>query len=347
MSLALQMMHIKKVQLLMVWACLSILTNGKGNVVSENSTDRKLIKVNPSVSYEGGAGMDCNVDDCSGEDEHGSCICRDERICLCTTFEDALHHVEDNTIIVINGILQEFTANIVLSNIVNISIIGYHKLITINCQARGSVVFKNCKNVAIENITWISCGNNKDDRDHYGLVGSDGLPFVTYDYNFHDDFSRLYFYGLKFNFCTNITLQSCTFEASMIGIYEASGVVYIDHVYFLSTNSYDQPGVFPLATGLIINQTNVPMNNSVVIRVVNSLFSQRDHLNISTNLLLFYMLLDDPESAVQVFVSKTNFSSASYDPGWAAKYGLVCIRLMSNKDTYIEFNEVKFLSNRF
>ena len=89
------------------------------------------------------------------------------------------------------------------------------------------------------------------------------------------------------------------------------------------------------------------MNNSVVIRVVNSLFSQSDHLNISTNLLLFYMLLDDPKSAIQVFVKKTNFLSASYDPGWAAEYGLVCIRLISNKDTYIEFNEVKFISNRF
>ena len=109
----------------------------------------------------------------------------------------------------------------------------------------------------------------------------------------------------------------------MVGIYEVSGVLYINHVHFLSTDAYDLPGDLPLATGVIINQTNVPMNNSVVIRVVNSLFSQSDHLNISTNLLLFYMLLDDPESAVQVFVSKTNFSSASYDPGWAAEYGMV------------------------
>ena len=341
------MIHIKKVQLLIVWACLSILTHVKGNVASENSTDRKLIIVNPSVSYEDRAGMDCNVDDCSGENEHDSCICRDGRSCLCTKFEDALHHVEDNTVIVVNGTLQEFTANIVLSNIVNISIIGYYKLITINCHARGSVVFKNCKNIIIENITWISCGNNEDNRDHGGVIGRDGLPIVKYRYNFHDDFSQLYFCGLKFNFCTNITLQSCTFEASMVGIYEVSGAVYIDHVHFLSTNAYDLPYAFPLATGLIINQTNVPMNNSVVIRVVNSLFSQSDHLNIPTNLLLFYMLLDDPETAVQVFVSKTNFSSGSYNPGWAAEYGMVWIRLISNKDTYIEFNEVKFHSNRF
>ena len=166
------MIHIKKVQLLIVWACLSILTNVKGNVASENSTDRKLIIVNPSVSYEGGAGMDCNVDDCSGENEHDSCICRDGGSCLCTKFEDALHHVEDNTVIVINGTLQEFTANIVLSNIVNISIIGYYKLITINCHARGSVMFKNCKNIIIENITWTSCGNNEDNRGHGGVIGT-------------------------------------------------------------------------------------------------------------------------------------------------------------------------------
>ena len=133
----------------------------------------------------------------------------------------------------------------------------------------------------------------------------------------------------------------------MVGISEASGVVYIDQVRFLSTNAHDLPDVYPLATGLIINQTNVQMENSLMVKVTNSLFSQSDHFNIFENLLLFYMLLNDPDSTVQVLVSQTNFSSVSYDPGWAAECGMVYIQIVSYKDAYIEFNGVQFLSNKF
>ena len=135
----------------------------------------------------------------------------------------------------------------------------------------------------------------------------------------------------------------------MVGIYKASSVVCIDQVHFLSTNAHDIPDVLPLATGLIINQTNniIPMENFLMVRVANSLFSQSDHLNISKNLLLFYMLLNDHNSTVQVLISQTDFSSASYDPGWVAECGMVCIQTVSYKDAYIEFNGVKFASNLF
>ena len=63
--------------------------------------------------------------------------------------------------------------------------------------------------------------------------------------------------------------------------------------------------------------------------------------------MLFYILVDDPGSTIQVLVSQTNFSSASYDPGWAAENGMVWMRILSSMDAYIEFNEVKFLSNNF
>ena len=339
------MIHLAKVQLLIMWACLHI-THVKGNVMSERSFDEKLIVVIPSVGYEDRPGMDCNAGECSGENETDSCVCSDRRNCLYTKFEDALNRVEDNTVIMLNDTLQEFMTNNMLNNITNISIIGFHKFIAINCHARGSIVFKNCKKIVIENITWISCGSNKDNRCHYGLIDSDGLPVLTYDYNFHDDFSRLYFYGLHFNSCTNVTLRSCSFEASMVGISEASGVVYIDQVHFLSTNAHDLPDVYPLATGLI-NQTNVQMENFLMVKVTNSLFSQSGRLNISENLLLFYMLLNDPDSTIQVLISQTNFSSASYDPGWAAECGMVCIQIVSYKDVYIEFNGVQFLFNKF
>ena len=64
-------------------------------------------------------------------------------------------------------------------------------------------------------------------------------------------------------------------------------------------------------------------------------------------MLLFYILVDDPHSEIQALVSQTNFSSISYDPGWAAENGMVWIRILSSRDAYIEFNEVQFLSNNF
>ena len=121
------MIHLAKVQLLIVWACLHIITHVKGNVMSERSCDEKLIVVIPSVGYEDMPGMDCNAGDCSGENENDSCVCSDRRNCLCTKFEDALNRVEDNTVILLNGTLQEFMTNNMLNNVTNISVIGFHK----------------------------------------------------------------------------------------------------------------------------------------------------------------------------------------------------------------------------
>ena len=335
------MTHCTKIQLLLALICLPILC-----VTGSIESEEKLIVVNPFDSYEdddfSGSVSSYNDSNCFTKLDNDSCVCGDERYCLCGRLEDAFRHVEDNTVIAINGTVQEFMTGNVLYNVANISVIGYHKIITINCQARGSIEFKNCNNVIIENITWISCGSNNDSRPFSTMIST-----ISYSINFFDSFSHIYFYGLHFNICTNVILRYCTFEASMVGIYEVSGVVQIDQVHFLSTNVHDLPGILPLATGLIINQTNVQTDTPVVVKVINSLFSQSDYLNISKNLLLFYILVDEPHSTIQVFVSQTNFSSASYDPGWAAENGMVWIRILSSRDAYVQFNDVKFLSNKF
>ncbi|MCY3927405.1 MAG: hypothetical protein OXG81_03935, partial [Acidobacteria bacterium] len=220
-------------------------------------------------------------------------------------------HVEDNTVIAINGTLPDFRASVTVNNITNVSIIGCNKVIAINCLARGSIEFNNCDNIIIENITWISCGNNRDHRVTIAVFDDSGGIHETYDQTF-DNFYQLYFYGLNFTICTNISLKSCTFEASMVGIYEVSDVIYIDQVHFLSTSAYDLDNGISLATGLIINQTNVQANTSVVVKIMNSLFSQTECLNPCKNLLLFYILVDDLHSTIQVLVKQTDFSSASY-----------------------------------
>ena len=355
-------------QLLILWTILPILVMTEGNIIFDNN--EKLIIVNqlgspntPDTSNSGpvngrnsgpmngrnsGAVHEGNGTITDGNINNNDCICSTERQCVCTNFEHAFNLVENNTVIAINGTLNGstndviFTDSISINIVTNLSIIGYHKVVKVYCLTVGSIEFKGCSNIIIENITWIQCGNNKD---HPGIKGGPGGEYFLHI--FRSNFLNIYSNGLHFAFCRNITIKSCTFEASMVGIYETSGVVYIDHVHFISTSAHDLHGLIHLATGLIINQTNVHQDNSVVVKVINSHFLQSECLNTCKNLLLFYILVDDPRSTIQVLVNQTDFSSASYDPRWAAENGMVWIQILSSRDAYIEFNGVKFLYNDF
>ena len=75
------MIHLAKVQLLIMWACLHI-TYVKGNVMSERSFDEKLIVVIPSVGYEDRPGMDCNAGECSGENLTAVFVVTEETVCI-------------------------------------------------------------------------------------------------------------------------------------------------------------------------------------------------------------------------------------------------------------------------
>ena len=142
------MMHHTNIQFLTVWAYLSMLVYVQGSGIF-NSSDEKFIIVNPLNTYN-----DHNSD---------SCICTGAT-CFCTELEDALDHLEDNTVITINGTIRGFIGNVEFAHLTNISILGYHQVAVVNCLAQGSFYFHSCNNIIIENITWISCGNNKDYR---------------------------------------------------------------------------------------------------------------------------------------------------------------------------------------
>ena len=352
------MVYDEKNLLLVVWACLLVIMCVQGNLVV-SSDDKKLIVVNPSL-YVNTMSFDCHSEDFDDQNDNyiddiasssrdynsDSCICSNETKCVCSNLEDAFNHVENNTVIAINGTIRGFTANVVLNEITNISIIGYHKVVEVYCISKGSIEFNNCNDIIIENIVWIGCGNNKDYLSHYETIGRD----PKYKENFNDDFSIFYFHGLSFFYCTNISINSCTFKASTVGINKASGIICIDQVHFLSTCACNLTMRSVVATGLIINQTKTNTVAAVMLQITNSLFSQDKRncsFNYKTNLLLFYILVDDPHSEILVLISQTNFSSISYDPGWAAKNGMVWIRILSCRDAYIEFNEVQFLSNNF
>ena len=276
------------------------------------------------------------------QDNTQKCICSASiKECTCATFKDALAHVENNTIIAINNETNIVSSNFKLSNIFNLSITGYHMVVEIICRNNTSIEFESCNNTMIENITWNECGYNVDKRVKIDSLNNNNY----YDQRFDDDFSNYYFFGLSFAFCENITLKFCTFKNSMIGFDTVSDTVYMGHLHFISNDTRGDSFDTSLATGFVINQTNdTAVNNNLVVKVTNSLFTQTED---NEALLLTYIFVNDPSSTIKVFVIQTNFSSVSYDPGWAAINGMVWIRILSSRNAYIKFYGVKFHFNNF
>ena len=149
-------------QILMIpWIILPILVKIQGNIIFHNN--EKVVIINqlgsPSTLdnssegiikhkdrgavYQGdGTTTDFDVDTRFEDFKNDSCICSTERQCVCTNFEDAFDHVENNTVIAINGTLGDkiiFDVSITISNITNISIIGYYKVVKVYCLAIGSM----------------------------------------------------------------------------------------------------------------------------------------------------------------------------------------------------------------
>ena len=188
-------------------------------------------------------------------------------------------------------------------------------------------------------ISWNHCGHNDVSYSNEWIEYSNT--------NFDEHFFLYHSFGISFIFCANISLISCTFKNSMIDINNAiSGAVCIDQIHFLSTDISYWPEYWataPLPYGLIMHQDiQTKLNNNVVVKINNTLFSQVNSTIYGRALLLLYILVDDPNSIIQVFVDQSNFSSVTFNPGWLAENGMVWIRILSCKDAYIKFSEVKF-----
>ena len=274
-------------------------------------------------------------------DFYSKCICCAETLCLCDSIQSASHHAQSNTIIALANSVNLVSvkpslfnlpsAVTVFQHITNLSIIGYNNA-TIDCNFFRSIHFYHCNNVIIQNIR---CGNNTDDK--YTVFIADKLyDDYFYYYNFNDDFFNIYHHGIMIYSCTNVYLKICTFVASMVEIFAVSSFVHIDQSYFLAVTYLIEDNYYT-ATTLIINQ----IASIVTVEITNSLFLTIDN----KGLLLFYILVDDPNGLINVFIDHTSFSHLSFDPGWVAENGLIWMRLSCND--YITFNEVKITSNSF
>ena len=280
-----------------------------------NISDQTLIIIDPSYSiYDEpvGSGLEAQTDDVGSELK--GCINTGPKQYSCLGFNEALIQlVRDNTIVAINSSIT-LRSGFAFSNIKNVSITGHNKSVEVLCELGSLIIFQNCINISIQNITWNQCAQ-------YVYSGASYF-FYAFNPNFDERYYR-YFFGLSFTSCTNISLKSCIFKDTMVTIDNAvSGTVCIDQIHFLSNTSINNY----LATGIIIRQNNkTEPNNSVVVKFTNTLFSHAssnldDRYRIS---LLLYILVDDPGSTIQVFVDQSNFSLISFWPSsWEAENGM-------------------------
>ena len=274
------------------------------------------------------------------------CICCAETLCLCDSIQSASHYTQNNTVIALANSVNIFSERSFLFNlpflvtvfqhITNLSLIGYNNA-TIDCNFFRSVHFNYCNNIVIQNITWIKCGYNRDDKFIIQSLDRLGDNYF-YAYSFNDSFFHLYHHGIRLDSCTNVYLKNCTFVASMVEISAVSGVVHIDETNFLAVAYLIEDDYYDYytATTLIINQIK---GSYVTVRITNSLFSTMDN----KGLLLFYILVDNPNAFIDGFIEHTNFTYLSFDPGWVAENGLIWLRLSCNHS--IIFNGVKISSN--
>ena len=153
----------------------------------------------------------------TSQDKPHNCI---HRNCSCVSLDDALASLTTNNTVI------NITADVMLSSLfgakdlVNISIIG-HGNRTVRCGDNGGGLhLMSCHNCTIENIDWVSCGNDSEQQ-----------PIPT----------------IWFTTSSNIKILNCTFQYSMgpgVMLAEVTGDAIVSHCTFKNNHMhrYDVPG---------------------------------------------------------------------------------------------------------
>ena len=135
-------------------------------------------------------------------------VCQHKK-CSCKNIKD----ITSNSVVIIMGNMA-LSSTIPLTNIVNVSFIGYNSP-TIHCENDGGLHFTSCNNITITNITWYKFTNN--DRNTSNNITSQ----------------------IKFDNSSDITIDHCTFQQSVgqaVVLTEVSGDVNIKHCKFVNFN---------------------------------------------------------------------------------------------------------------
>ena len=204
-----------------------------------SNTDSKIIAVgNSTVIFNDLTAKWCNntcLPYTAGEgnvvtiDSNGIVWCSDPKAficlskkCYCKKLEDLLDGLISNTLVNITDNVT-LSSVIVLQNLNNISIIGYNNITVICVNGVGGLILYLCRDLTIEGITWIRCGN----YHHH-------VPVVSIQFHF----IRLPF--------SNILIQKCTFQYSLGIAIELGSIwsisVNINRCNFMNNNHYKDHG---------------------------------------------------------------------------------------------------------
>jgi len=189
-----------------------------------------------------------------------STVCCKDGTCLCGSLYEAFIHVEIDTVINITSSITLHNATYIGSYfygiVNNITVVGNG--FTVECNNSGILICSYCSNIIIEGITWDQCGNPNNSYNNYAI---------------------------DFQYCTNISIKSCTFQYSstcnVVTLEPSSGFVKVQDSRFLSNiitsshcigsflhsnasaslaiTGYDEQNVYVYITGTLFNH-NGPFN---------------------------------------------------------------------------------------
>ena len=241
--------------------------------------------------------------------------------------DEALKHVNNNSIINITIPYNRLLSRANLSNLSNITIAG-NNMSEIDCNYTGALVCKDCNNIIIKNIRWMRCGffnisttgtNSHNKAHHLDPIG-----------------------GLYFDTCTNLTIQCCTFITSLVQISQASGTVIISNVYYTDnyTNTYPQSHYEYTYGGFYVEQSN-PMD--LVINIIDCSFTSTKPNN--TAIQLFVVKAED-SGINRILINSTSFIDSINNQPVPSNYNKSMVFInISSSDTNVALLDVRFQSN--
>ena len=238
------------------------------------------------------------------------CCARGREKCHCSSFIDALNHLESDTLINItvrSVTLHNHTAMVSLNHV---TILGNGA--TVMCNHTGSMNCRFCSNIKLEGITWDQCANSE---------------FTV---------------GISFLFASNIKISMCTFQNSnacaSIIILMLSGSVEVQRCRFLF-NHVGNISDCPVYAGLFILNNNFNTAQSLTVMVTktlfhhNGIFGPSDELYYALGIVLFEL------SETTLHIDNSTVSACS---GLGGEF-----YLNNTGNTTVLFNNTVFTHNRY
>ena len=251
----------------------------------------------------------CRVVTVNNEGKNSSDCCTDGP-CVCSSFFDALKHLEDNTTVNITSQLVTLDSNVTMGSgsLNNITILGNGA--TVMCNNKGSVACRSCSNVIFEGITWDRCANSKFTQ---------GIGFVN---------------------AINVTISICTFQhfntsIAVVFLME-SGYIIVQRCQFLFNHLGNVSDYAVYAALAILSGDSNPADN-VEVYIIETLFHHNgifDHSKRNYNTICIIL---SKLSTILLDMDNSNISATGGLGGY--------FHLQNADEILVVFNETIFINN--